>query len=206
MVSASPVTGKGIRRGGEQYEAIHRSLAASALVTLAEDGYEGVTHAAVADRAGVSERTAFRHFPTKVELAVAGIEQLPTYAGWLDGPGSCADRLRRGLSIGAQHPELIVPVIAACVAQRNVEPELLRVMRQHVLEPRMESMRQFVEDGRRTGELRAGLTEESMAALDLGLFLRSAAGMYPLGRGRTRVERLFSAAWPLLAAPGHEDD
>lgn len=206
MVPASPVTGKGIRRGGQQYEAIHEALAASALRALAGEGYDGVTHAAVAAGAGVSERTAFRHFPTKVELAVAGIQQLPIYEGWLDGPGTCADRLRRGLGIGAQHPELVVPVIAACVAQRNHEPELLRAVREHVLIPRTESMRRFVEEGRRSGELRDTVTAESMAALDLGLWLRSAAGVLPLGRGRTRVERLFAEAWPLLAAPGHEDD
>jgi len=205
-VSASPVTGKGIRRGGEQYEAIHQALAAAALHALAADGYDGVTHSTVAEGAGVSERTAFRHYPTKLELAVAGIQQLPTYDGWLDGPGSCADRLRRGLAIGAQHPEWVVPVIAACVAQRHLEPELLRAVRQHVLEPRTESMRRFVEEGRRSGELRKTLTAESMAALDLGLFLRSATGMFALGRGSARVERLFAESWPLLAAPGHEDD
>lgn len=87
-VPASPVTGKGIRRGGQQYEAIHEALAASALQALAADGYDGVTHAVIAEGAGVSERTAFRHFPTKLELAVAGIQQLPTYEGWLDGPGT----------------------------------------------------------------------------------------------------------------------
>jgi len=205
-VSSTRVTGKGIRRGGEQYEAIHEALATASLQALAADGYDGVTHAAVADAAGVSERTAFRHYPTKFELAVAGIEQLPTYEGWLDGPGTCADRLRRGLAMGAQHPEWVVPVIAACVAQRNLEPGLLRAVREHVLMPRTESMRRFVEDGRRSGELRETVTAESMAALDLGLFLRSAVGMFPLGRGATRVERLFAEAWPLLAAPGHEDD
>lgn len=206
MVAASRPPSRGIRRGGEQYEAIHAALAESALLALSSDGYDGVLHAAVAEAAGVSERTAFRHYPTKLALAVAGIEQLPTYDGWLDGPGSCADRLRRGLAIGAQYPELIVPVIAACVAQRNAEPELLRTLRAHVLEPRTESIRRFVETGLRSGELREGLTAEAMAAMDLGFFLRSAAGMFPLGRGRARVERLFSEAWPLLAAPGHEDD
>lgn len=206
MVPASPVTGKGIRRGGKQYEAIHEALARSALRALAADGYDGVTHAAVAAGAGVSERTAFRHFPTKVELAVAGIQQLPTYEGWLDGPGTFADRLRRGLATGAEHPELVVPVIAACVAQRNSEPGLLHAVREHVLVPRTESMRRFVEEGRRSGELRDTVTAESMAALDLGLWFRSAAGVLPLGRGRTRVERLFAEAWPLLAAPGHEGD
>jgi len=67
-------------------------------------------------------------------------------------------------------------------------------------------MRRFVEEGRRSGELRKTLTAESMAALDLGLFLRSATGMFALGRGSARVERLFAESWPLLAAPGHEDD
>jgi len=205
-VPASPVTGKGIRRGGKQYEAIHEALAASALRALATDGYDGVIHAAVAEAAGVSERTAFRHYPTKLELAVAGIEQLPTYEGWLDGPGSCADRLRRGLAIGAQHPELIVPVLAACIAQRNHEPDLLRAVRDHVLTPRTESMRRFVEDGRRSGELRRSVTAESMASLDLGIFLRSAAGTFAMGRGPARVQRIFAEAWPLLAAPGHEGD
>ncbi len=45
-----------------------------------------------------------------------------------------------------------------------------------------------------------------MASLDLGIFLRSAAGTFAMGRGPARVQRMFAEAWPLLAAPGHEDD
>lgn len=205
-MNSSPVTGRGIRRGGEQYEAIHVALAQAALQALALDGYDGVAHGLVADQAGVSERTAFRHYPTKLELAIAGIEQLPTYEGWLDGPGTCAERLRRGLAIGAQHPELLVPVVSACVAQRNLEPELLKAVRDHVLVPRTQSLARYLADGQRSGELREDLNSEAMAALDNGLFLRSAVGLFPLGRGKVRVQRLFDHIWPLIAAPGHLAD
>lgn len=205
----SPVTGVGIRRGGAQFEAISRSLAQHAAYELAESGYQDFAPASVAKRAAVSTRTAFRHYATKVELALAGIRSLPTYAGWLDeqvAGESMADRLRRGLHIGAEHPELLAPILATCTAHRHTQPELLKALRTHVLEPRRHAIDDFLAEGQARGELRPEVRASAMAAADIGMFTVSAIGQLPLGRGQRRVDRIFENLWPLIATDDHLAD
>ncbi len=51
-------------------ERTREALLTAALELFAEHGYDGTTTAAIAARAGVSEMTLFRHFPTKSALVV----------------------------------------------------------------------------------------------------------------------------------------
>lgn len=51
-----------------RWESTHEALRHSAAELFAEFGYDAVTTARVAQRAGVSEMTLFRHFPTKESL------------------------------------------------------------------------------------------------------------------------------------------
>jgi AcrR family transcriptional regulator len=176
-------------------------LAEAALDELAERGYADLSHSQVAERAGVATRTAFRHFPTKLDLALAGIDRLPDYNGWLEEGDTAEERLRCGLSIGANYPERIVPVLAACVAERQREPALLEAVRERVLIPRQRSIERFLAAGIASGELNPDVTPESMAAADLGMFLLSATGALPLGKGKRRVDRAFAHLWPLIASP-----
>ena len=74
----------GIREGGEAWEQAHLVLAEQALRLLAEVGYADMKMDDVADAAGMSKRTVYRHYPTKVDLAVAAIGQFPDVPG-LDG-------------------------------------------------------------------------------------------------------------------------
>lgn len=54
-----------------RWEQTHKSLRKAALELFAEQGYEATATAQVAERAGVSEMTLFRHFPTKEMLLLA---------------------------------------------------------------------------------------------------------------------------------------
>lgn len=51
-------------------------LQKAALELFAERGFDAVTTAEIADRAGLTERTYFRHFPDKREVLFAGENQL----------------------------------------------------------------------------------------------------------------------------------
>lgn len=53
-------------------EDVRRRLQQAALELYGEHGYEGTTTAAIAARAGVTERTFFRHFPDKREVLFDG--------------------------------------------------------------------------------------------------------------------------------------
>ena len=57
-------------------EKVRRSLQAAALELYAERGYEDVTATEIAARAGVTERTFFRHFPDKREVLFDGASSL----------------------------------------------------------------------------------------------------------------------------------
>lgn len=53
-----------------RWERTHASLLQSAAQLFEEQGYEDSTTAQIASRAGVSEMTLFRHFPTKESLVL----------------------------------------------------------------------------------------------------------------------------------------
>ncbi len=52
-------------------------LRRAALDLFAEHGYDNVTVAQIAERAGITRRSYFRYFPDKREVLFAGAEQLP---------------------------------------------------------------------------------------------------------------------------------
>jgi len=188
---------------------MHTELAKGAALELADVGYGNFSPEAVAERVGVSPRTAFRHYETKLALAIAGIESLPTYKGWLDTaqPGELfADRMRRGLRTGAEHLELVAFITATCLSYRETQPELLKALREHVLAPREKAMGAYLAEGQRAGVFRKEVTAGAMAAADLGVFTLAALGRINLGRGETRVKRLFNMYWPLMATAAHLDD
>jgi AcrR family transcriptional regulator len=51
-------------------------LAKAAQELFAEKGFDGTTAAEIAERAGLTERTFFRHFPDKREILFAGSDQM----------------------------------------------------------------------------------------------------------------------------------
>jgi len=202
-------TGQGIRRGGTQYETIHAALAKAAAHELADVGYADFMPESVALRAGVSARTAFRHYESKLALALAGIQSLPTYTGWLDArtpDESFADRLRNGLRSGVTYFELVGYIAASAVSFRESEPELLKALRNHVLVPRDKAIAKFLAEGQLAGVFRPGVQASALAAADLGIFTMVAIGQFTLGRGEIRVQRLFEQYWPLMALPDHLND
>jgi hypothetical protein len=157
----------------------------------------------------VSPRTAFRHYETKLLLALAGIQSLPTYTGWLDSqkPGeSFADRLRNGLRSGAVYFEIVGYIAATALSSRETQPELLKTLKKQVLTPREKAIGKYLDEGKRAGVFRPEVEASALAATDLGLFTMVGIGQFPLGRGETRVQRLFQQYWPLMATTAHMKD
>lgn len=63
-------------------------LVMAAVDLFTEQGYDATTVAQIAERAGVTKSTFFRHFPDKRELLVAGQETLKPAAGRGDRRGA----------------------------------------------------------------------------------------------------------------------
>ena len=75
-----------------QLEATRASILDAALAMLRDEPFEHFSHEAVAERAGVAARTAYRHFPTRADLVRALWERLRDETGtrW---PGTEAEIL-----------------------------------------------------------------------------------------------------------------
>jgi AcrR family transcriptional regulator len=99
-------------------------LVVAAVDLFVEQGYDATTVAQIAERAGVTKSTFFRHFPDKRELLVAGQETLSRLLaeGIAEAPAEAAplDAVAAGLvrasgTMGPLNKE-IAPRIAAAVA------------------------------------------------------------------------------------------
>ena len=189
----------GIREGGEAWEQAHLVLAEQALRLLAEVGYADMKMDDVADAAGMSKRTVYRHYPTKVDLAVAAIGQLPTFRGWTDGDDDLPSRIRRAMDIGAAHHKYFAAVLATAIVHRSTVPELLAQLRAHVLEPREAVVRRLIDYGQRTGEIRPEVDPVLVAAMLTGQAIDHLTGMHPMPQGTALGDWALDRAWPMLA-------
>lgn len=166
----APAAAEGERRrgtGGRRRDAaLDAVILSAAYDVLAETGYEEMTIAAVAARAGAGKATLYRRWPTKESLVlavVAGIgrpldeDALPDAgdlradllalvdSAWLGGPAS---RLRglRGLTSAALH-----------------SPQLAAALRQQVIDPYTAAYRALLERAVQRGEVPAGADLDVLA-------------------------------------------
>ncbi|MEU7183191.1 TetR/AcrR family transcriptional regulator [Streptomyces celluloflavus] len=105
-------------------------LVVAAVDLFTEQGYDATTVAQIAERAGVTKSTFFRHFPDKRELLVAGQETLSRLLteGIAEAPG-CATPLeavaaglvRASSAMGPVNRELAPRVKAAVAASAELQ-------------------------------------------------------------------------------------
>lgn len=116
------------RSGREAHERLQRA----ALELYAEQGFDRTTTAEIAERAGVTERTFFRHFPDKREvlfggeafvrgLLVAAVDDAPPALGPLEVLRAACLSLETPLEEGREFSESRHAVIAATPALRERE-------------------------------------------------------------------------------------
>jgi AcrR family transcriptional regulator len=189
----------GIREGGAEWERIHGVLAAAALEMLAERGYADMVMTDVAELAGMSKRTVYRHYPTKVDLAVAAIRELPPIGPWSEGAGTVRDRLGRATAIALDKEQRFAGVLATALVHRDSVPVLLETLRSEVMRPRLDAVRVFVERGQAEGEIRAGVEPEAVWALIMGLMIQHLDGQRPT-RGKRGAAMDFDAMWSMIGA------
>lgn len=132
-------------RSGED---ARRRLRDAALELFRERGYEATTTAEIATRAGVTERTFFRHFPDKREAL-------------FDGEEAFRDALRDGVLAA---PADLGPMDALAFAFRSVEPTL--AANRGFSEPRHAVIAQTPALQERVLTKTAGLIEALAGALD----------------------------------------
>ena len=132
-------------------------LEATRELMTAEGGVRTLTVEAVAARSGVAKTTIYRRWRDKWELALDAvmIDMLPRFANPID--------------VGDTRKELITfldsvtklwasppygPAMQGLISEIATEPELGRVYRERVVEPRREQLRPVIERGIARGDLR----------------------------------------------------
>jgi AcrR family transcriptional regulator len=151
-----------------------------------DDGVRSLTVEAVAARSGVAKTTIYRRWRDKWELALDAvmIDMLPRFANPVD--------------VGDTRKELITfidsvvktlsappygPAMQGLVSQIATEPELARVYREQVVEPRREQLKPVIERGIARGDLRPDTDLRVVHELLLGpVFYRLLLSGGPLDR------------------------
>jgi AcrR family transcriptional regulator len=144
------------RRSERSKQAI---LDATRELMSAEGGVRSLTVEAVAARAGVGKTTIYRRWRDKWELALDAvmIDMLPRFAN----PVDVGDTRKELITFLDSVTKLWVsplygPAMQGLISEIATEPELARVYREQVVEPRREQLRPVIERGIARGELRPG--------------------------------------------------
>jgi AcrR family transcriptional regulator len=125
---------------------------------LAEDGDVGaLTVEAVAARSSVAKTTIYRRWRDKWDLALDAvmIDMLPRFAN----PADVGDTRKELITFVDSVTKLWAsppygPAMQGLISQIATEPELSRVYRERVVEPRREQLRPVIERGIARGDLR----------------------------------------------------
>jgi len=190
----------GIRQGGAAYERLHLELARIALQVLAERGYADLTVEEVARASGASKRTVYRHFSTKLDLAIAAINQIPTFEDVEPEGRNSHDRIRHFLEETAGYDPGFIPVLATAIVHRDSAPQLLAAVRDRVLVPRENAFERIINQGQRQGDLDPNVTAAAASALATGLLIDHWAGLHIWEDDQEGIEYAFNVIWPALRA------
>ena len=137
---------------------------------LAELGYARMSIALVADAAGVSRPTIYRRFKTKADLATAALaaridkqarppSDLNVETALIQVLRHLAHRLR------AKHSMALVGTL---LVEEEQTPDLIRLFRKRLWEPRANLLREIIDRGRERGELRKIVDSDVVVSMLIG--------------------------------------
>lgn len=190
----------GTRQGGLVWTQLHEHLAETALEVMAEIGFGEMTTEGVADKAGVAKRTAFRHYPNKLDLGIAAIRRLPTYEGADVGSGSIKEQVRKFLESTYTWEARFPQVLATAIVHRNTDPELMAALKEHVIIPREAVFAAHIKRGQEAGEIDPEIKAAAVAALSIGMQMDHFTGMHPWPSNEQGTEYAMSIIWPMIRA------
>lgn len=189
------------RSGRPRDAAIDRAILDATLELLAEKGYQDLSIASVAQRAGVGKPAVYRRHHSKERLVVATLERLA------DGPAPVIpEDTRTALTLLLAETARVVgtpgglTIMGSLLAQGARDPALLDAFREAVFEPRHAVVDGVLQRGMERGELAADADLEVVDALLFGAILARALLGYGLDEGW--VERVVAVVWRAVGGDG----
>lgn len=191
---------RGVHAGGAAWLQVHASIAAHALQLLSSRGYGAFTVDNLAAGSGINRRTIYRHYPTRAELAVAAIRQMPMYdPAWSSATGSPRERLRAATRTVSAHPVLLPGLLATAVTHSDDAPELLEAVTDYVLRPRSAFITRLLQEGKDAGWVRPDASEWEVSSLINGLMFEEALNLVTFPNRAQRADALADAIWRQVA-------
>ncbi len=193
-------------RGRPRSSEADRAIQTATIELLLEEGYEGLTMAGVAQRAGVSTATLYRRYQSKEELVVGAIASIKEEAEPTE-TGPLVDDIRalaiEGCATFEQEGGRLIKSLIGEV-QRN--PELAAALRQQILDHRRDKARRMIEAAVERGEIPPPADAEVALDMIAGPFIfRALVTGEPLDQKfadnlTTLALRMLGAAEPVEAA------
>ncbi|MFC4949213.1 TetR/AcrR family transcriptional regulator [Pseudonocardia sp. GCM10023141] len=172
---------------------------------LVRDGYSTMTIGEIAADAGVSRPTIYRRWPGKLELTIdaldygfraqresypdAGLEELPPRAAFTEAV--------RRVDPCYFNPDAMV-LMGNFMGETIRTPELLAIVVEHAVEPRVRLIERLLDDLRARGAVRADIDTHTIATLCFGsyyaAFLRAEHDRSGL------AEQVVAVLWPGITA------
>jgi AcrR family transcriptional regulator len=159
MAEPSTATTAATRRTDRRVERSNQAILDATLELLGSDGDVGsLTVEAVAARAGVAKSTIYRRWRDKWELALDAV-MIDTLPGF-DDPVDVGDSRKELLTFVNAVVKMLAatpygPAMQGLVSQIATDPDLARVYRERVVQPRMAQLAPVIQRGIARGDLRA---------------------------------------------------
>jgi AcrR family transcriptional regulator len=163
-----------------------RAIVAAAMDLIAKNGVDGATTAAIARRAGVTEKTLFRYFPSKKDL-VRRVLLPPVLSGGLTHHWNKLNELLRSpsadfkawytlfttrrLTAAARNPQFGATILLELANNRELRDGVEAVWRERVWDPMRDSLRTMQGEGKVRADIDIDSLARAIACINLGYFL-----------------------------------
>jgi AcrR family transcriptional regulator len=166
--------------GRPRSERAEKAIIDATLDLLVEEaGVAGLSIEAVAARAGVGKTTIYRRWPNKEALIVDALATLKAPLPELSGRSVREDLIALTRAVRSGRADRRVDCLWNVVGSWHKHPELVRRLRQDVIEPRREVMRGVLRRGIETGEVRPDLDIEVALPMIVGAMAMQVQGLAP---------------------------
>ncbi|MGK3206315.1 TetR/AcrR family transcriptional regulator [Amycolatopsis sp. MEPSY49] len=191
------------RPGGRPRDAaLDEAIILATRERLVRDGYSLMTIGDIAADAKVSRPTLYRRWSTKFELVVDALDygfrkQRDSYAVDLAGlaPREAFAEAVRRLDPAYFNPDAMV-LMGNFAGEAIRTPELLGILREHAVEPRVTLVENVLTQLQDSGAVRDDIDKHTIATLCFGSYF---AAFYR-GDGRDEIpEAVVSVLWPAIA-------